>query len=271
VLICAELCAELCDLQGVNIDADGQDRSTTSNSRYPHTKHNFAANDSSILTIVRDSFVKAFELYFETSNIETDHIVAMCFWYSHLILELHFWPLLNPDRLLYPSRRIAELISQLTITNPLLHHFAGLAAHVLTQLADFTETRASAAEALETLDNALSNLIPMHMDMSSCDALVRDAVSRKRSSISTLNSNDTRGPSPDMHGLEHLANAAVGGNNHSGADDAGDGGVAAAAEAAAKAAMGMGSGNLAHQQQQALKDWDPSLMSHEGYLLALSR
>jgi hypothetical protein len=114
----------------------------------------------------------------------------------------------------------------------------------------------------------------MHMDMSSCDALIRDAVSRKRSSLAPLSSDDARGPSPDMHGLEHLANAAVGGNNSgAGTDNAGDGGVAAAAEAAAKAAMGMGAGNLAHQQQQQqpLKEWDPASMSREGYLLALSR
>jgi hypothetical protein len=246
-------------------------------------KQQIGAENISSLTSARKAFMKIFDTYSEVSNMESDHIVAMCFWYCNIILDLHFYPLLEPSRLLYACRRTAELISQLPVTNPLLHHFAGLTAHVIIQLADFTETRTEAIAILETLDNALHNLVPVHTDQQSCEALVRDAVSRKRNSLvavvsavaaaAAANATDASSTSPSI-GLEHLANAAVGSDGAGTTTlDVGDGGVAAAAEAAAKAAMGMGVGAAAAAAVAAAstKEWDPMLMSREGYLLALSR
>lgn len=143
------------------------------------------------------------------------------------------------------------------MTNPLLHHFAGLAAHVLIQLSDIRETRTASLEILEVLDKALHGLVPIQVDSFSCIALVREAVASKISSFAGMR--DSGG----SLGLEHLANAAVGSSDNI---DPADGGVAAAAEAAAKAAMGMGAPPVKEAQ-----DWDPAGFSREGYLLALSR
>jgi hypothetical protein len=231
--------------------SDESDQFTRMDSKFGTVQ--MSINDIPALTVGRKSFMKVLESYSKYSTMDSDHLVALCFWYSNILVQLHFYPILEPNRLLYACSRIADLIAQLPITNLLLHHFAGLAAHVTIQLIDFVETRSEAIPILETLDNALHTLIPAHTDESSCDALVRDAVTRKRNSIATTDST-----SPSM-GLEHLANAAVG------SDDAGDGGVAAAAELAAKAAMGMG------VSTQATKEWDPMIFNREGYLLALSR
>jgi hypothetical protein len=260
-------------MQALEVVPEEQDK--ISGSDWKYMKQQIGVDNLSSLTAARKSFMKIFDTYSEVSNMEADHIVSMCFWYCNIILDLHFYPLLEPTRLLYACRRTADLISQLPVTNPLLHHFAGLTAHVIIQLADFTETRAESLAILEALDNALHTLTPVHTDQQSCDALVRDAVSRKRSTLvvavaaAAAAADAASSTSPSM-GLEHLANAAVGSDNAT--VDAGDGGVAAAAEAAAKAAMGMGvSAAAAAAAATATKDWDPLLMSREGYLLALSR
>jgi hypothetical protein len=197
--------------------------------------------------------------------MDKDPLLGLAFWYVWGHMELHFWPLMESSNLLYAVKRIIDLLGseQLSPINPFTHHFSGFAAHILFQLAEFSDTREQALIHLENLDAILNHLIP-HSDNQSFDAAVRDAVSRKRAQMIDSGM-DT---SPSM-GLEHLANAAVNSSSNGDREEpppANDGGVAAAAEAAAKAVqLHMGSAAAS----AANKTFEPDLVSQEGYLYAL--
>jgi len=187
----------------------------------------------------------------QSRELPDDPVLQMAFWYTRAQIEVTYYPMATAQNILFPVRRIVELLNLMaTSPNPLTYHFAGFAAHLLFQLSEFANTKEEASALLDVLDNTLSSQVPPH-DTQSFDAGIRDVVQRKRGML--LGS----GTSPTM-GLEHLANAAVGNAR----DDSGNGqdsALQAAAEAAAKAA----------QLHMSSVNFDGALLSQDGYLTAL--
>jgi hypothetical protein len=185
----------------------------------------------------------------QSRELPDDPVLQMAFWYTRAQIEVTYYPLATAQNILFPVRRIVELLHHMsTSPSPLSHHFAGFAAHLLFQLTDFANTKDEASNLLEMLDNTLTAHVPAH-DSQSFEAGIRNAVQRKRDSL--LN-----GTSPRMS-LEHLANAAVG-NADSGSGQ--DSALQAAAEAAAQAAQ---------LHMSSFKNFDGASLSQDGYLTAL--
>jgi len=217
-----------------------------------------SVTNSLLLKERRAYFVESLNLYAAASSeVSSDHVINLCYWYCLIALELHFYPIFSFERVFDYSRNMVDRIAEMEGTHPLLHHFAGLLAHILIQLSGFIETRQESLQLLQLLDSALNHLIPADIDNRSFNALVRDAVTRKRAQLS-VNANSMS--------LDHLANVAANPrNNQYDRNDHSDG-IAAAAAAAAQAAMGMQSSTVSEA-----KEWDSSEISQEAYLLALSR
>jgi hypothetical protein len=224
--------------------------------RSDHTGVTLREGNIAYLTNAKQMEARQMESFKDGVNETEDPVLAMTYlyWWGHL--ELHFYPIANIKDLMHLLRRLVEVMSGTTTVNPLTHHFAGFAAHVLFQLAEFIDTREDALKIIDDLEQCLRNLVP-HSDSQSYEAAIRDEVVRKRASL--LQNGHTF---PTM-GLEHLANAAVSTTNTNAgagaqAEPASDGGVAAAAEAAARAAQ-------QHMGAQVAKG---ELLSREGYLTA---
>jgi hypothetical protein len=187
----------------------------------------------------------------QSRELPDDPVLQMAFWYTRAQIEITYFPMATAQNVLFPVRRIVELLNQMNAPNPLTYHFSAFAAHLLFQLCEFGNTKDEAMILLEILDNTLAAQVPPH-DSQSFDAGIRDVVRGKRTMI--LSGADT---SPTM-GLEHLANAAVG-SGESGTQDSGSA-LQAAAEAAAKAAQ---------LHMSTAVNFDGSLLSQDGYLTAL--
>jgi hypothetical protein len=185
----------------------------------------------------------------QAHDVPDDPVLTMAFWYTRLQIEITYYPLAKPENMLYPLRRIIEQLGHAHgfFSSPITHHFSGLTAHLLIQLCNFANTKDEASSLLIMLSDTLQVLVNSQ-DTQSFDAGIRDVVARKKVSMFG---------EPSM-GLEHLANAAVGGNrSHGGSSEAA---LQAAAEAAAKAAQ-------AHMVSST--SFDGSLLSQEGYLTGL--
>jgi hypothetical protein len=139
----------------------------------------------------------------QSRELPDDPVLQMAFWYTRAQIEVTYYPLTTASKILFPVRRIVELLHDhmASSPNPLSCHFAGFAAHLLFQLTDFANTKDEASNLLDLLDNTLTTQVPPS-DNSSFEAGIRNAVQRKRDSL-------INGTSPRMS-LEHLANAAVG-------------------------------------------------------------
>ena len=173
-------------------------------------------------------------------NYNEDPVVRATFWYARLLIEIHFYPLAKVSRLFYILNRLIQFVQSLTPVNLLNHHFTGIAAHVLFQLLEFSDTRSEALAHLDALGDILERMVPAH-DTDSFDAAIKEVVARKRHILHQNSSN-----------LEQLANVAVGNTDESAADH----GVAEAAAAAAQAALGGA-------------EFNGALLSQEGYLTAI--
>jgi hypothetical protein len=193
----------------------------------------------------------------QAREVPDDPILQMAFWYTRAQIEVTYYPLAIAKNILQPIRRIVELLGQIPApgasSSPIIHHFSGLAAHLLIQLCDFANTKDEASMLLVSLKAALKNMISYY-DRSSFDAGILRVVEAKTKNL--LGSST----SPAM-GLEHLADVAVAGTNYEqqggGSTDAA---LQAAAEAAAKAAQAHMSSSIS---------FDGSLLSQQGYLEAL--
>lgn len=203
-----------------------------------------SSQDTAMITAFKNSQTDLLQSIQLTCNYSDDPVIGMSVWYARILIELHYWPLTTASALLYSLRRLIETFQQQTNTNIWTAHFAGLAAHTLFQLCDFTDTKEEAAPLLESLADHLSLIVPA-VDTESFDAGIRNCVERKRQSLRSAN-------------LEHLAAVAVGKSdgNVSGSAEA------SAAEAAAKAAAAVAlAGGGA--------EFSGAKMSREGYITAL--
>ncbi|KAF2429349.1 hypothetical protein EJ08DRAFT_735111 [Tothia fuscella] len=189
----------------------------------------------------------------QSRELPDDPVLQMAFWYTRAQIEITYYPMATAQNILFPVRRIVELLSQMTAPNPLTYHFSAFAAHLLLQLCAFANTKDEAMVHLQALDETLSSQVPAH-DSQSFDAGIRDVVRNKRGAL--LSGSDT---SPTM-GLEHLANAAVGSEEPNGGVQDSSSALRAAAEAAAKAAQ---------LHMSSAVNFDGSSLSQDGYLTAL--
>lgn len=201
-------------------------------------------------------------------------MLPLMLFYVRIQLELRLWPLAEANNLLRPAEFMAQRLAQLEAPNPLTYHFAAQAAHVLLQLAEFSDTRAEAEGLLDLLEEGINAYLPA-ADTTSFDALVRDVLQRRRTGGATAASAAAAATAAAAAaGLEHLANAAVADNDDDTAMAEGepvttaaaeDGGVAvaAAAEAAAAAAK------AAQAQMGSVREFKGELMDREGYITAL--
>jgi hypothetical protein len=197
-------------------------------------------------------------------------MVGLMFFYVRLSIQLRFWPVTQAKDILAPAGFIAERLSQVVAPNAITHHFAGLAAHVLMQMADFTDTRDEAERLLDRLERAVDKYVAAD-DSTSYDALVRDVLAKRRArgadnaaaaaaATAAATAATASAALPAAGGLQHLAAAAM-------AEDTvmEDGGVAAAAEAAAAAAA------AAQAQMGSGRKYDGELMDQGGYMNALMK
>jgi len=219
-----------------------------------------------MIAAVKRVHMSALDEFRDQAHMEKDAHLAVMYWFMTLYVELHFWTLTQPTALFYPIKRILQLLNggPQIMASPLSHHYAGLVAHVLCQLADFVDTRDEAIIHLETLLTTLDTSIHQS-DTTSVNTVIRDTVARKQNEY--MNSQPISSPTMGPIGLEHLANAAVNSTDPSKEVDVDNNGIAAAAEAAAKAAQAQI--GKARQSERVDKKWAPELMSQDGYLAGL--
>lgn len=185
------------------------------------------------LTYAKRTFTSSMTVFGNLSNVEKDPILELMYWYALGQMQFYLWPLMERQELFHVVRRIVELLGTGGLAvNPLTHHFAGFATHILFQLTDFHDTREEADALLETLGTNLNNMVP-DTDSQSFNAAIRDTVARRRA---------------DLNESQDASN-----------NDSNDGGIAAAAAAAAKAV----------HQIMGSASFDPGLLNRGGYLHAL--
>jgi len=199
--------------------------------------------DTAMIIAFKNSQTELLQSIQLTCNYNDDPVIGMSVWYARILIELHYWPQTAASALLYSLRRLIETFQQVSVPSLWTAHFAGLAAHTLSQLCDFSDTKDEAGALLDLLADHLADIVPP-VDADSFDAAVRAAADRKRQSLRSAN-------------LEHLAAVAVGKSDGDGASA-----EASAAEAAAKAAAAVAlAGGAA--------EFSGAKMSREGYFTAL--
>ncbi|CAI6315493.1 unnamed protein product [Periconia digitata] len=151
---------------------------------------------------------------------------------------------------------------------PLHHIFANLVATTLTDISERVETQVEAHASIKEMSDALANgqIVHSSVDNLGWDIALRDLLHQKKASTPTnmmLDQNNSANQ-PNMAGLQHLAEAAVGereGTDTRPASSAGNGGSAsnhssvdhdlkAAMAAASEAAAAQATAALAEQQLQ---------------------
>jgi hypothetical protein len=238
----------------------------------------FGSEESTVLGFLHQMLTKQLTQLEKQSTCGLNHMVSLMYHYARFQIELRLWPLASPREFLAAARATIDSLGRLPAPNPLTHHFAAQAAHVLVQLADFSDTRDEAERLMDALEHAVGKYAPAD-DAASHDALVREVLARRRArgannaaaaaaataaaSAATASAARRRLPAAAAAGgLQHLAAAAIA------EDDGGDvamedGGVAAAAEAAAAAAA------AAQAQMGSARNFDGELMDQGGYVNAL--
>lgn len=203
-----------------------------------------------------------------TSNSQPHtNLLSLAYWHVRLLI-FRTLPATTPQELLLPASRMASLLdSPLTPITPLNHHFAALAALTLVELCAFDDTRAQAEQGLKEIEDAANR---------GRGLMARDGSSGWESAIRELVAKGVRNALPEVNagsetataGLQHLADAAIGGKGLIGAEGEADveGAASAAAAAAAAAAVSGESGAGVDASV-----FDPTLLTRYGYLAALAQ
>jgi hypothetical protein len=130
------------------------------------------------------------------------NLVHLSYHHCHLLIK-RLNPTTEPSELVGHAVKVATVLnSRLTPVTPLNHHFGALAAMTLCELCDVAETRAEATRGLDQLIECLGEGrgLAGRMESEGWDGAVRELVKAKKERLMQHNG-----------GLQHLADAAVGG------------------------------------------------------------
>lgn len=183
----------------------------------------------------------------ESVLLGAPNLVHLCYWHVRL-LTLRLTSSTPPHELLIPAMRMANILnSSYTTITPLNHHFAALAALTLCELADLEETRQGATKGIEYIVEALGSKrgFSLREDSAGWDSAIRELVTRRRAQGTAAAATDRR-IGETTAGLQHLADAAIGG-------DRGVSGILAAVD----------------PPEGSAAAFDPTVMTRYGYLAAL--
>jgi hypothetical protein len=138
-------------------------------------------------------------------------------YYHVKLLTLRHNSSSEPRQLLEPALRMATMLdhSSMPIT-PLNHHFAALALITLVDLAEIDETRDEAWRGIQQLDEALKKRrgLATREDSVGWDRAIKDLISTR---VETRYTNLGPGtPQGGTGSLQHLAELAIGDQNHGG-------------------------------------------------------
>lgn len=176
--------------------------------------------------------------------------------YAHVkLLILRLTPKTTQQELLEPALRMASILNQPnTVVTPLNHHFAALSALTLGELTEYEETRAGAEKGIEEIYQALSSRkgLMSREDSTGWDSAIRDLIIRKKGQINEREDIDKDVDKDAGTALQHLADAAIGGNRSKAI-------VAAASKSP-------GRSKLANATDGG---YDPTMLPRSGYLDAL--
>ena len=200
----------------------------------------------------------------ESLLVGKPNIVQLAYWHVRL-MALSLTSTARPDELTLPATRIANILNRPSSMNtPLNHHFAALAALILAELCKVRETRRAGEKGIADLIEALGS---PHEDSTGWDRAVRGFLLRTRGGQEQGASRTRDGPvlpssgggavNSETEGLQHLADAAVGGNS----DNNGR-----ARRSDMKEVTGQNVGPSAATGSTA---FNPSGILHHGYLAAL--
>jgi hypothetical protein len=130
------------------------------------------------------------------------NLVHLSYHHCHLLIK-RLNPTTEPSELVGHAVKVATVLnSRLTPVTPLNHHFGALAAMTLCELCDVAETRAEATRGLDQMIECLGEGrgLAGRIESEGWDGAVRELVKVKRERMMQHNG-----------GLQHLADAAVGG------------------------------------------------------------
>jgi hypothetical protein len=130
------------------------------------------------------------------------NLVHLSYHHCHLLIK-RLNPTTEPSELVGHAVKVATVLnSRLTPVTPLNHHFGALAAMTLCELCDVDETRAEATRGLDQMIECLGEGrgLAGRIESEGWDGAVRELVKSKRAKMMQHGG-----------GLQHLADAAVGG------------------------------------------------------------
>ena len=194
------------------------------------------------------------------------NVIHLAFWHVQLMV-LRLTSSAQPHELLQPATSIAKTLnSSYTIVTPLNHHFAALAAVTLGELRAYDEMRLGAEQGIEDLFTALVSKrgLMSREDSAGWDSVIRDLVTKNRSQRGKQ-APSGESADRDTAGLQHLADAAISGNNNAASGRPTTPKTPGQSSGAASATSPVRSG----QHQENGSTYDPTVKMRSGYLSAL--
>ena len=144
-------------------------------------------------------------------------LVHLSYWHVRLII-LSLTSSTNPLAFAVPATQIAKILnSDSPISTPLNHHFAALAALILVELLNVEETRAAAEKGIKDLAEVLvekRGSTPGE-DGAGWDSAIRELLLKNRRPIKDAVQSQAPNADHTADGLQHLADAAIRGNENS--------------------------------------------------------
>jgi len=170
-------------------------------------------------------------------------VVHLAYWYMRLLIK-RATPADEASELLEPAMQLVSLLTtNPPIATPLVHHFTVLAVISLLDLLDVDSTRDEA-------DRGLKLFLDSRTAPSAWDAAVRDAVLKKRHSLSAGNTTAaSQHALTASQGLQHLADLATAGE-------------AGRTEVLSEARPEVSTGSKGN-------DWNSTALTRSGYLSVL--